>query len=70
MARSTMLALWILLGGSLFGCIGAIDHEQNKRIVEGVFNEVLNHGQYELCDKAYAPNFIKHVDGRSETLDD
>jgi len=50
------------------GCSSISATEHNKRIAQRVFDEVLNKGEYGLFDEAYAPDFVKHVDGRRETL--
>lgn len=50
------------------GCASAINLDHNKQIVQRVFDEVLNQGQYRLFDEAYDGSFVKHVDGRSATL--
>lgn len=53
---------------ALAGCASLSPVERHKRIARRVFDEVLNQGRYELFDEAYAPGFVKHVDGKSETL--
>lgn len=63
-------AAWLALAVLTAACSTAPEIEQNKRIVGRVFDEVLNQGQYGLFDEVYAPDFVKHVDGRSATLDE
>jgi len=65
-----IVSITLLAAGmaALPGCASVAPVEHNKRIVQRVFDEVLNQGRYQLFDDAYAANFAKHVDGRTETL--
>lgn len=42
--------------------------EAHKRIVQRVFMDILNRGQFELFDSLYDPAFVKHVDGGTVSL--
>ena len=66
--RSVVMIAAVVVAMALPGCASMSPVEQNKRIVQRVFDEVLNQGRYELFDEAYAPDFVKHVDGKSESL--
>jgi steroid delta-isomerase-like uncharacterized protein len=44
--------------------------ERNRALARRVFDEILNHGRYELFQELYAPDFVKHVDRQDATLAD
>jgi len=66
--RSGVTIAAVVVAMALPGCASVSPVEQNKRIVQRVFDEALNQGRYELFDEAYAPDFVKHVDGKGESL--
>jgi len=68
MKRAVVGIASVVAGVALSGCASVSPEERNKRIVQRVFDEVLNQGRYELFDEAYAADFVKHVDGKSESL--
>jgi len=58
------------LGAAALACTACSDPgpSQRKATVQRVFDEVLNQGRFELFYEAYGPDFVKHVDSRTYSL--
>src|SRR5437667_9901727 len=56
----------LLFAGPLFASL----QEQNEAIAKRAFEEILNHGRFDLAEKLYAKDFVNHGIHRDATLEE
>jgi steroid delta-isomerase-like uncharacterized protein len=57
----------LLMSGAV-ASFAAGEASKNKAVAQRVFDDILNHGRYELFAEIYTEDFVKHVDLGDSTL--